>query len=89
MRLAELLAKAGDVDGLRAQADAGNRDAATRLAELLAQRGDLDGLRARADAGDEWAAARLPDLLIEQGRGEEAERLRRFGMTPDGAIACA
>ena len=60
-----------------------------RLAELLAERGDLDGLRARADAGDGDAAARLADLLIKQGRSEEAERLRRFGLNPDGSIACA
>jgi hypothetical protein len=28
-------------------------------------------------------------VLAEQGRGEEAERLRRFGLNPDGSIACA
>ena len=116
-QLADLLAKRGDLDGLRARADAGDGAAASRLAELLAERGDLDGLRDRADAGDgapprgwpscwpsaatstscgPWptpatgtAAARLPDLLTEQGRGEEAERLRRFGLNPDGSIACA
>ena len=33
--------------------------------------------------------ARLADVLIKQGRGEEAERLRRFGLNPDGSIACA
>lgn len=32
---------------------------------------------------------RLPDLLTEQGRDEEAERLRRFGLSPDGSIAHA
>ena len=52
MRLAGLLAERGDLDGLRARADAGDGDAAVRLADLLAERGDLDGLRARADAGD-------------------------------------
>ena len=88
-RLAELLAERGDLDGLRARADAGDGHAAERLAELLAERGDLDGLRARADAGDRDAAGRLADLLIKQGRGEEAERLRRFGLNPDGSIACA
>jgi hypothetical protein len=60
-----------------------------RLAELLArlleERGDLDGLRAQADAGYEVAARRL----IRQGRSEEAERLRRFGLNPDGSIASA
>ena len=59
MRLADLLAEHGDVDGaadLRARADAGDGEAAQQLAELLAEHGDMDGaaqiLRARADAGD-------------------------------------
>ena len=56
-RLADLLADRGDLDGLRARADAGDGHAAARLADLLADRGDLDGLRARADAGDVTAAA--------------------------------
>jgi hypothetical protein len=64
-----------------------------RLASLLARRGDLDKLRARLDAGDPDAADPLADpladLLTEQGRAEEAERLRRFGLNPDGSIACA
>jgi hypothetical protein len=77
------------VQVLRIPADAGDRDAALRLADLLARRGDLDGLRARADAGDRPAASRLAGLLIKQGRGEEAERLRRFGLNLDGSIACA
>ena len=88
-RLAELLAKRGDLDGLRTRADAGDISAAMRLADLLAERGDLDGLRTRADVGDRDAARRLASLLIQQGRGEEAERLRRFGLNPDGSIACA
>ena len=89
MPLAELLADRGDLAGLRARADAGDRDAAERLAGLLAARGDLAGLRARADAGDRDAARRLGELLIKQGRGEEAKRLRRFGLNPNGSIACA
>ena len=55
--------------------------------------GDLDRLRARADAdhlGDAWELTELlANQLIKQGRGEEAERLRRFGLNPDGSIACA
>jgi hypothetical protein len=87
---ARRLAGRGDTDGLRARADAGELMAAFRLAELLAQRGDLDGLRALADAGDGHIAAQLlVDLLIKRGRGEEAERLRRFGLNPDGSIANA
>jgi hypothetical protein len=46
-----------------------------------------------ADAGEEAAASRLAELLaellIKQGRGEEAERLRRFGLNPDGSTARA
>lgn len=65
-----------------------------RVIRLLGERGDLDGaaqaLRARADVGDRYAAARrLADVLIKQGRSGEAERLRRFGLNPDGSIACA
>ena len=88
-QLAKLLAKQGDLDGLRARADAGDRDAAERLAKLLAKRGDLDGLRTQADAGNGHAARRLADLLIKQDRNEEAQQLRRFGLNPDGSIACA
>jgi len=28
-------------------------------------------------------------VLLKQGRREEAERLRRFGLNPDGSIASA
>jgi hypothetical protein len=86
-QLAGLLSQAGDLDGLRALADAGDAYAAGWLANLLQHRGDLDGLRARVDAGDMWAAERLLSLLINQGRREEAEQLRRFGLNPDGSIA--
>ena len=88
-QLAKLLAKQGDLDGLRARADVGDRDAAERLAKLLAKRGDLDGLRTQANAGNGHAARRLADLLIKQDRNEEAQQLRRFGLNPDGSIACA
>jgi hypothetical protein len=90
-KLAGLLEQRGDPDEaaqvLRARADAGDKSAAIDLAYLLARRGDLDGLRARTDAGDEDAAGLLAGLLIEQGRREEGERLRRFGLNPDGSIA--
>ncbi len=100
-RLADLLGRRGDLDGavqiLRPRADAGDKNAAWQLAELLGRRGDLDGavqiLRPRADAGDWHAASRLAELLAgllrEQGRNEEAERLRQFGLNPDGSIARA
>jgi hypothetical protein len=86
-RLAKVLADSGDRDGLRALADAGDSNGAFRLDRLLAERGDVDGLRARADAGDAYAGDQLADLLIKQSPGEEAERLRRFGLNPDGSIA--
>ncbi len=81
----------GDLDGaeqiLRTLADAGDWHAAERLAGLLERRGDLDGLRVRADVGDGPAGRYLPGLLAKQGRAEEAERLKRFGLNPDGSIA--
>ena len=80
----------GDLDELRARADAGDGYAADLLADLLAEHRDLDGavqiLRARADAGA-GDAERLAKLLTQQGRGKEAERLRRFGLNPDGSVA--
>ena len=88
-RVAGLLADRGDLDELRARTDAGDWSAAMRLARLLADRGDLDELRARTDAGDPFVGQRLPELLEKQGRGKEAERLRRFGLNPDGSIADA
>ena len=77
LQLAQLLAERGDLDGLRARADAGDGYAARRLAELLAERGDLDGLRARADAGDRDAAEQLAGLLAERGDLDGAARPRR------------
>ena len=71
VRLAELLAQRGDLDGLRARADTGDRDAARRLAALLGQRGDRDEaeqiLRAAADTGDRDAAGALAGLLAQRG----------------------
>ena len=52
-----LLVERGDLDGLRARADAGDEYATRELSDLLAHRGDLDEaeqiLRGLADAGDE------------------------------------
>ena len=116
-RLAGILADRGELDELRARADAGNQAAASRLAGILASRGDLDELRGRTDAGDQAAARPLTELLAgrgnldqalqilraqansghgdaqqiaglltQKGYGEEAKRLRQFGLNPDGSI---
>ena len=85
-----LLADRGDVGELRARADAGDLRAASRLAELLAGQGEMDEamqiLHALAAAG-EGDDFRLADLLMRQGRREEAQRLRWFGLKPDGSVA--
>ena len=87
-RLAEVLAERGEWDELRARADSGNGPATRLLAEVLAERGEWDELRAQVDAADGGSAAKpLIELLTRRGRGEEAERLRRFGFNPDGSIA--
>ena len=63
------------------------------LPQLLVGREDLDGaeqiLRAQADACDGDVASLIAEVMIKQGRGEEAEQLRRFGLNPDGSIASA
>jgi hypothetical protein len=87
IQLTRMRAWRGGQDALRARADAGDRAAADRLAGLLAGHGDSDGLLARADENDWDAARQLADLLIKQGRGDEAERLHRFGLNPDGSVA--
>ena len=93
LELAARLEERGDLDGaaqiLRGRADDGDQEAARQLAYLLKKQGDLDELCARAVVGDEDAAEQLAELLMEKGRGEEAERLRRFGLNPDGSIARA
>jgi len=75
--LADLLVESGDLDQLRARADAGGGYAAARLAHLLVKNGDLDQLRARAEAGDETAAYRLAELLAERGDLDQAEQILR------------
>ena len=88
-QLTDLLARQGNLDELRALADAGNDGAAWNLANLLAEADDLDGLRALADAGIPTVGIKLAELLARRGRGEEAERLRMFGLNADGSIADA
>jgi hypothetical protein len=60
---------------------------AVRCHERPGRRGRTTGLRARAYVGDQDAGERLVRLLNEQGRLDEADRLRRFGLNPDGSIA--
>ena len=81
-RPVDLLYGRGDLDGLRALADAGDLDAAERLAVLLYGRGDLDGLRTRANAGDAEAVWRLAKLLKERGDLDGAEQILRARLMP-------
>jgi thioredoxin-like negative regulator of GroEL len=76
-KLAGLLYKRGDQDGLRAQADTGDQGAAEQLAKLLRERGDMDGLRARAGAGDGYAARELTGVLRRRGDLDGAEQVLR------------
>jgi hypothetical protein len=87
--LADLLARRGDEEGLRAEAEAGNWSAVRPLTDLLADRGDEEGLRALAVEGLPFIEEPLRDLLIRRGKAEEGERLRKFGLNPDGSTASA
>ena len=74
-KLAERLAEQGNIDELRARADAvererrGRRDDwfGERLADLLAEQGNIEELRARADNGSWRAADQLAYLLVHTG----------------------
>lgn len=83
--------KDDDLEWLLARADSGEQPFAdladVAVNRLLMYRRDLDGLLARADAGCEGVVWSLATLLASQGRAEEAGRLRRFGLNPDGSIA--
>jgi len=72
------------LEELRARADAGDGSAASKLASLLAESGDLgEATQVLQPLAPLWDG----ELLTRQGRGEEARRLRRFGLNPDGSIA--
>jgi hypothetical protein len=80
----------GGVRGARAaRAIAWSFASASRSTRLLARRGNLNGLGARASGGDREAAGQLAGVLEEQGRHEEAQRLRRLGLDPDGSTTRA
>jgi hypothetical protein len=70
-----------EIAGLRARADAGDRNAAGRLGELLAGRGDREGaLRVWAQAyGDRRGTTRrIAELLAEQGDLDGAVQAWKF-----------
>ncbi|GAA0713276.1 hypothetical protein GCM10010199_12180 [Dactylosporangium roseum] len=62
---------------LRAQADAGSKDAAKRLVELLAKQGRLDDLKSWADAGSPAAALQAAHMMARRGEADEAIDLLR------------
>lgn len=88
-QLADLLARQGRIEELRAYAVSDpHGHAARRLAWLLEELGDVDGAiavyRSHAVAED------LAELLARQGRGDEAiEVLRTLVDSPGGANDCA
>lgn len=90
-RLARVLTDRGDLhgaaDALRPLADSGVATASAWLTNLIVHKGDFPALRTRVDAGDAFAAQQLPQLLAKQGQTADAERVSRFGLTPDGSIA--
>jgi hypothetical protein len=84
-RLNELsvkLVERGDIDALRAYADAGESWAAHRLVDVLAERGDFEALRARADAGDSHAAGRLAERGDFYALSRPVRRRRRARLRP-------
>jgi hypothetical protein len=89
--IVEALVEDGQVDRalayLRSKVEAGVGGLSSSLNSLLREHGRDRELRARISAGDQWAWLPLHELLVERGRTEEAERLREFGLTPDGEIA--
>ncbi|MFY1672792.1 NACHT domain-containing protein [Plantactinospora sp. WMMB334] len=74
-RLATLLARQGDIEGLRDLATRGNGSATRHLADALARSGDLSVaiglLRTRVSNGDGIAAFRLAALLAQHERVAE------------------
>ena len=83
----QLLVQRGDLEELRTRTEAGDPYAADGLADLLAKRGELDGLWDNVISGNGRAAQLAADLLAQRGTGDDADRLRRFGLNADGSIA--
>ncbi|MEU4442751.1 hypothetical protein AB0K14_00320 [Actinosynnema sp. NPDC050801] len=89
-KIAKALVEDGQVDRalefLRSKVD-DDGGLSSLLNTLLRDHGRDRELRARISTGDKWAWLPLHELLVEQGRTVEAQRLREFGLTPDGEIA--
>jgi tetratricopeptide (TPR) repeat protein len=82
-RLADFTERHGELDRLRAEADAGDYGAAAELTRILLVLRDGDALRAESRAGTRWSFLHLIETLVAQGRNEEADRVRRFGFSTD------
>lgn len=76
-RLAEALFDQGDVEGLRARADAGCLSAPYRWAELMIEQGRVETVRARADAGGRPEAIRLAQMYEATGSLRQAIEVLR------------
>ena len=88
-QLAELLAGRGDLDGLRARADAGDRYAARRLADLLAERGDLDEAARILRERGSMDIRRENEFLVGRGGLERQRALTAAGNGDAGRLAAA
>jgi tetratricopeptide (TPR) repeat protein len=76
-RLAEALFAQGNVEGLRARADAGCQSARCHWAELMIEQGRIEEVRARADAGGRPEAIRLAQMYEDTGSFPQAIEVLR------------
>jgi hypothetical protein len=67
--------------------DSGDIDPAGELADLFVSSNRIGDLKAEIQAGNRCAGRRLVDVLTAQGKFEQADRIRRYGLNPDGTIA--
>ncbi|MBW4717321.1 tetratricopeptide repeat protein [Saccharothrix obliqua] len=84
LKFISILLREGRLDELRAHAEADDDVAADVLVGHLESNGDERALWYELHAGIHQAADTLVELLHRQGRSEEAEKLTRWGVTPDG-----
>jgi WD40 repeat protein len=73
---------AGDGDGLRRAAAAGDRQAARAYARWLADQGRVEELRALVDTGDRAARWGFADLLVRRGQVDLLDTLARPAWLP-------